>query len=120
MLAIAKGKGCYSNLFQFDLTKPLPIPSGHYGAVLSAGTFTHGHLGPKVFDEVLRLMKPGGIFVGTIHSEVFIRKGFEAKIKSLSPKILGLVIQEMSVYGQKTVKELSDEKVLMTVFRKAS
>ncbi|MBT3855091.1 MAG: methyltransferase domain-containing protein, partial [Thiotrichales bacterium] len=57
MLNIARLKNCYSKIIEADLTKRLLINDNHYGAIVSAGTFTHGHVGPDVFDELLRVTR---------------------------------------------------------------
>jgi SAM-dependent methyltransferase len=67
MLDIARGKGLYRNLMLGDLTKALNIPDASYDAVVSCGTFTHGHVGPECFPELLRITRPGAVFAcGTI------------------------------------------------------
>ncbi|MES2916622.1 MAG: class I SAM-dependent methyltransferase [Pseudomonadota bacterium] len=67
MLDIARPKGLYRSLMLADLTKTLKIPDESYGAVVSCGTFTHGHVGPECFPELLRITKPGAVFAcGTI------------------------------------------------------
>lgn len=67
MLAIARDKHIYRNLITADLTKPLDLPDDAYGGVISCGTFTHGHVGPECLPELLRITRPGGLFVcGTI------------------------------------------------------
>jgi len=69
MLAIAESKGLYRARILGDLTGPLNLPDGAYGSVISCGTFTHGHVGPEAFDELLRIVRPGALFVcGTIPS----------------------------------------------------
>ena len=44
MLDQAKLKGCYSCLVEADITKKIPLNDNSFGAVVSAGTFTHGHV----------------------------------------------------------------------------
>mgnify|MGYP001349337263 CR=1 FL=1 len=69
--------------FTFDVL----FKNDFFGAVVSAGTFTHGHVGPDVFDELLRITKPGGLFVLSINSKVFIKDGFQKKfLKKFSKK----------------------------------
>ena len=57
MLESAKSKNCYNKLIEADLTKNLDIDNNYYGAIVSAGTFTHGHIGPHALDELLRVTK---------------------------------------------------------------
>lgn len=67
MLAEAEKKGIYRRTIQGDLTAPLAIKDGSYGGVISCGTFTHGHVGPECLPELLRVTRPGALFVcGTI------------------------------------------------------
>jgi SAM-dependent methyltransferase len=49
----------YRNLIAADLTKKLDIPDNQYAGLISAGTFTHGHLGPASLDELWRVAAPG-------------------------------------------------------------
>ncbi|MGB1758957.1 MAG: class I SAM-dependent DNA methyltransferase, partial [Candidatus Puniceispirillaceae bacterium] len=63
MLAVAADKSLYQNLYEVDLTGDITsLPNG-YAAIVSAGTFTHGHLGPVALAELLRVCRPGGLFV---------------------------------------------------------
>jgi len=49
----------YRRLIAADLTKTLDIPDNQYAGLISAGTFTHGHLGPDSLDELWRVAAPG-------------------------------------------------------------
>ncbi len=80
MLEQAKLKRCYSSLIEADVTKKVPIKNNSIGAVVSAGTFTHGHIGPNAFDELLRITKPGGLFVLSINSKVFTKGVLQVKV----------------------------------------
>ena len=46
------GAPVYRNLIAADLTKSLDIPDSQYAGLISAGTFTHGHLGPDLLYEL--------------------------------------------------------------------
>ena len=67
------------------MNKKLTIADSTYGAILSARTFTHGHVGPNVLGELLRIVKPEGLFVISIHKNIFVKKGF--KIISIPIKV---------------------------------
>ena len=118
MLEIAKAKNVYSKFITSDLTKPLDIANNQYGAIVSAGTFTHGHVGPEAFDELLRILKPKGLFVVSIHSEVFKEKGFKKKIHEIEHLITRPSFHKVCIYGIKQDKKYDNGKVFMTVFRK--
>ncbi len=66
------GNPVYRNLIAADLTKTLDIADNQYAGLISAGTFTHGHLGPDCLDELWRVAAPGAhcaIGVRTTHFE---------------------------------------------------
>ena len=118
MLEQAKLKGCYSSLMKADVTKRIPLKNNSIGAVVSAGTFTHGHVGPDAFDELLRITKPGGLFVLSINSKVFIKGGFQEKFLRIKNSISVPVFNEFRVHGNKKDEKFSKIKVFASIFRK--
>ena len=60
MLDQADRRGIYRTLSEADLTQTLPLDDDVYAAVISAGTFTHGHLPPEPLGELIRILAPGG------------------------------------------------------------
>ena len=118
MLKKAKIKKCYFSLVQADVTKIMPFKSNSIGAIVSAGTFTHGHVGPEIFDELLRITKPGGLFVITINSKVFAKYGFQKKLLKIKRRISIPIFIEFKVHGNNKKKELNNIKVFATIFRK--
>jgi len=118
MLKQAKLKGCYSSLVEADVTKKIPYKSNFFGAVVSAGTFTHGHVGPDALDELLRITKPGGLFVLSINSKVFIKNGFQEKFLKIKNNISVPVFNEFKVHGNNKDEKFSQIKVLASIFRK--
>ncbi len=76
MLAKARGKALYRDLFECDVTSDLGHFSRRYGAFLSAGTFTHGHLGPRPLEKLLELAVPHALFVIGINQAHFEGQGF--------------------------------------------
>ena len=107
MLESAKSKNCYNKLIEADLTKNLDIDNNYYGAIVSAGTFTHGHIGPNALDELLRVTKPSGLFVITIHSKVYVNQNFEQKFQDINEQITDLTFHEEKAYGNNPDKDLS-------------
>ena len=101
MLGKAQDKGVYRNLFEVDLNAVLPFDDGAYGAAISTGTFTLGHVGPEPIDELLRVLAPGGIFACTVHAKIWDRKGFSAKFEALqSAGIIRAVEQHSGCFFQ--------------------
>ena len=118
MLNIARLKNCYSKIIEADLTKRLMINDNHYGAIVSAGTFTHGHVGPDVFDELLRVTRTGGLFVLTIHYNLYKKAGFDKKLLEIKKSITKPSFHEVDVYGNNPDKDHGNDKVIIVVFRK--
>ena len=118
MLESAKSKNCYNKLLEADLTKNLDIDNNYYGAIVSAGTFTHGHIGPNALDELLRVTKPSGLFVITIHSKVYVNQNFEQKFQDINEQITDLNFHEEKAYGNNPDKDHGNDTVFITVFRK--
>jgi SAM-dependent methyltransferase len=66
MLALAERAGVYRNLSVADLTADdLELPGG-YGATISAGTFTSGHVGPDAVPRLLQALEPAGLIAWVI------------------------------------------------------
>ena len=68
----------YRNLQEVDLTSALPNKT--YSAMTSAGTFTHGHLGPETLLRLINLVDIDGWFVIGINAEHFKTRGFAKTI----------------------------------------
>ena len=118
MLDQAKLKNCYSSLIETDITKKIPLKNNSIGAVVSAGTFTHGHVGADAFDELLRITKPGGLFVLSINSKFFVKAGFKEKFLKIKNIITSPIFKEFSAHGKITNKGYDEVKILASIFRK--
>ncbi len=119
MLAVARGKGIYRNLIEGDLTKALPIAGASYGAVVTCGTFTHGHVGPECLTELLRVTRPGALFVcGTIPA-VLDRAGFGSALAKLvaAGRIEPVRFREIAIY-EGAEHAHKDDRGLVMVFRR--
>jgi predicted TPR repeat methyltransferase len=65
MLDIAAQLGVYRHLVTADLTQSLTIEH-RYGASVSAGTFTTGHVGADAIPALVTLLKPGAVVAWVI------------------------------------------------------
>ena len=75
------GSPVYGELGEVDLTLPITFARSRYDILISAGTFTHGHLGPDALIAVVSTLKPGGqAFVG-INKQHFVGNGFESALQ---------------------------------------
>ena len=118
MLEQAKLKGCYSSLIEADITKKIPLKNNSIGAVVSAGTFTHGHVGADALDELLRITKPGGLFVLSVNSKIFIKGGFQEKFLRIKNKISSPIFNEFNAHGEHKDKKFNEIIIFASIFRK--
>lgn len=90
----------YRRLIEVDLTQPLPIASATYAGVVSVGTFTHGHVGPASLDEVLRIVRPGGVAAIGINAAHFVSAGFGEAFGRLgsSGRVADLRLVDVPIY----------------------
>ena len=63
MLDKARAKGVYRNLIEGDVRRPDVIGPGRYDAVIAAGVFGGGHVGPEDLDSFARPVRAGGAIV---------------------------------------------------------
>ena len=84
MLDIARTKGCYRELLQADLTGPLPIPDGRYGAMICVGVMGAGHLVPEDFSALFRTVEPGGPIVLYGNATPYHDDGYAERFAALS------------------------------------
>jgi predicted TPR repeat methyltransferase len=125
MLAVSAAKtrpdGCplYRHLLEADLTGPVDITDGSYAGVLSAGTFTHGHLGPTALSTLIRVGQPGALFAIGVNAEHYEAMGFGGRLAEeldagticeLDSKIVEMYLPDSEHYGAKAV---------IAVFRRA-
>jgi ubiquinone/menaquinone biosynthesis C-methylase UbiE len=75
----ADGAAVYTRLIQADLTSTIAIDDNYYAGIVSAGTFTHGHLGPECLDELWRVAVPGAVCSIGVNAAHFDSQGFADK-----------------------------------------
>lgn len=116
MLAEAGKKAIYDDLHCVDLTDCGDFGQGQYGGVISAGTFTHGHLGPEALMTVVDLGKPGALFALGINSEHFESRGFAATLADMSARITTPELVKRPIYGQGEGSAHSADTALIALF----
>ena len=79
MLREARSKGVYRELHKMVLGERLEFPDSLFDAVISVGVFTQGHAGPEAFDEIIRVVRPGGKIAFGLRTDVYEEQGFDAK-----------------------------------------
>lgn len=119
MLALAAEKTLYRRLYEVDLTADMATIQNNYGAVLSAGTFTHGHLGPQALVDLLHIVRPGALLVIGINAGHYAAMGFALVLENLfsTEKIGPLTMVEAPIYT-KLDHSHSAETALILSFRR--
>lgn len=118
MLAVAAGKGLYARLFPGDVTRGLDAADRHYAGVVSAGTFTLGHLGPAVLPDLLRIARPGALFVLSVHAAHFEAADFAGAFAALGPAITPPDLTPVAIYGEGADEAHRHDRALLAVFRR--
>lgn len=86
MLDVARTKGVYSTHLHADLSLPLNIADNSYDAVISAGTFSYGHVKATAFDELARITRAGGFITVTIREGAYEDHDYPEKMKNLEER----------------------------------
>jgi predicted TPR repeat methyltransferase len=120
MLDKARAKNLYRALYRANLKKSLTEYPTDYGALISAGTFTMGHLGPKDLGNLLSLLRKGGLVCITVSAKHFQAQGFAGFLDKLSitHKITKPEIHTVQIYHGKTHEHAADQAHILS-FRKA-
>jgi len=120
MLAQAREKSLYRAVFLADLMGDLtPIKNG-YGAVVSAGTFTSGHLGPAPLEPLLDIARPGALFVIGVNKAFYLKADFDTVIGRLEARraIAELKVIEVPMYDNPS-HDHSTDRAYALCYRKA-
>lgn len=99
MLDVARGKGVYRDLIEADVTQDLGVTG--YNGVVSAGTFTLGHVGPEGIAPLLDAANSGCLFVISVNAQHYVSAGFEACLAGLESKITDLRFEDFRLYTDK-------------------
>ncbi len=115
MLDVAGEKGLYRNRIVGDLLQPLDMADDTYGGVISSGTFTHGHVGPACLPELIRVCRPGALFVCGCIPPVFDGMGFGSTLAILNAKgvISDLSFRDIPIYEGKDHPHAKDRGLVM-------
>ena len=113
----AGGDAVYRSLTEADLTGAVDIASNTYAAIVSAGVFTHGHVGPDGLAELLRVARPGARGVIGVNSSIFESGGFKDRFERYEADgvINGLNVELRGVYERADGSE-PNHMALIAVF----
>lgn len=116
MLERARARGCYRALYEVDLTAGVDGLPHDYGAVISAGTFTHGHLGPEDMIRLIPLGRPGALFVIGVNRDHYRERGFEPALARLEDEelIRSVTETEVPIYSKAGHDHSGDMALVLT------
>ena len=114
----SSGDRVYRKLIQADLTIGTDIVDDCYAGLISAGTFTHGHLGTEPLDELWRVAAPGAQCAIGVRTTHFAAAGFAEKLSAdvRDGKITAPELIEVKMYsGGTPKKEHANDKAFIVV-----
>ena len=119
MLVLAQEKGLYRRLYEVDLTGDLSAIDNAYGSVVSAGTFTFGHLGPAPLRGLLRIARPGALFIIGVNRAHFEKEHFAEMLDDMArqSEISSVMLEDIAIYARAGHAH-SDDRALVLQFRK--
>jgi len=83
MINRAHKKNVYKSLSLCDLTERLEFEDGSFDAIICAGTFTCGHVGPEALYEMVRITKNEGYICFTVRQQEWEAAPYEHIIQNL-------------------------------------
>jgi len=116
MLAVARAKNLYRTLIEADITQPLPgNPS--YAGIVSAGTFTLGHVGPDGLETLLNGAAENTLFTISVNAKHFETAGFAAFLESAAEKIRNLTFKDVKIYDDRADAAHQNDTARLLIFR---
>ncbi len=119
MLQVARIKDDYRGLFVGDVTQPLDLKGAPYAGIVSAGTFTLGHVGPDALQNLLDVAAPGACFVISVNAVHFTSAGFAAAFAAFGDQITGFTHRDVRIYDDRADAAHRNDMARLVIFRKA-
>jgi len=121
MLSVAAQKSLYRRLFKIDLTADAEAlihgyaDGGGYAGLISAGTFTHGHLGPEPIANLISCCRSDAYAVIGVNAVHYEAKGFEAFMNRLveDGRIMAPVYSKVMIYDGSDQDYAADLALMM-------
>jgi SAM-dependent methyltransferase len=119
MLKIAAKKGLYRTLHCADVTAVPNLPGGPYAGLVSAGTFTLGHLGAEALPALFAFGKVGTLCVISVNAMHYASAGFETMLARHAERISDLSMQDVRIYTDRADPAHRMDMARLLVFRLA-
>ncbi len=84
MLAQARRRGVYAELRTGVLGETLDFADGCFAGCIISGVFNPGHAPAAALDELVRVVRPGGVLAFNIGEQAWHACGFDAKLHALT------------------------------------
>ena len=82
MLALAREKGLYRDLWQVDPEAGDPFEAGRYPLITAIGVIGSGAAPVEVFDTLMRLLPQGGLFAFSFNDHTLEDPAFEGRVSA--------------------------------------
>lgn len=117
MLDIAHMKGDYRGLYTCDVTQPLALLDAPYSGIVSAGTFTLGHVGPDALVNLLDVADKGALFVISVNAAHYRSAGFEAAFSGFGDRISSVTMRDVRIYDDRASEDHRGDMARLAIFR---
>ena len=111
MLEEARKKNVYRNLYERDLTNKINDIEAPYDALITIGTFTHGHLQKDALQNLFPLVKENGFLVLGVNEKYFYEQNFSDYLQNMYTEII--YSKSINVYDKTSEHHLSKNVVLI-------
>lgn len=119
MLEVAKQKSLYRTLYCQDLNLGIGKLPVDYAGVVSAGTFTHGHLGPDVVDWLLDVGRRDCVYCLGVNAGHYKARGFESTFERLlnAGAIRNFCTSTHFMFGSEGGQHAQDEALVIVFYK---
>ena len=119
MLDVAAMKGDYRGVTACDVTQPLDLRDAPYMGIVSAGTFTLGHIGPEALTYLMDVAATDTTFVISVNAAHFTSAGFEVAFAALGDQIKDLTSRDVRIYDDRADEAHRNDIARLVMFKKA-
>lgn len=105
MLEKAHETGVFSDLHKMKMGEALGFPSDTFAGAIVTGVFTEGHAPHSSFDELIRVVKPGGHIVFNVRDDIYEHHGFREKMDALEAGGFWKLSEKSDVFRPFTISE---------------
>ena len=117
MLAVARIKGDYRQLIAADVTQSIGVTTA-YNGVISAGTFTLGHVGPEALQNLLDVAHADAVFAISVNVAHFEQTGFDKALAQYGGQIKQLEMNDVRIYDDRADKDHRNDLARIVTFKK--